>query len=172
MVFDPHAPDAIPPDATSSPVAPDDPVVNDARRDLLKALATGAGYVAVRLALPAAWSAPVIASMSLPAHAQTSEASCDASTQPATGGVVSVSVASRVVSVTMNTPAAAQTNRQAVYLCEINPAGQTNIVSTLVPSGNAVSAKRVEELTRAPGTYKYFVRWGVFTSETVSAEVK
>ena len=46
------------------------------RRRLLKAIAAGGGAVIAGRSLPETWSRPVVDSLALPAHAQTSPLSC------------------------------------------------------------------------------------------------
>lgn len=47
---------------------------NDSRRKLLKSLAAGSGAVVAGKSLPESWSKPVINSVMLPAHAETTDA--------------------------------------------------------------------------------------------------
>ncbi len=54
---------------------------NDSRRKLLKSIAAGSGAVVAGKSLPKSWSKPVISTVLLPAHAETSDATTYSQTQ-------------------------------------------------------------------------------------------
>ena len=140
-------------------------VLHDGRRQLLKAIGAGAGYVAVRLALPAAWSTPVVASLVLPAHAQASSGLACVAETPPTGSVqdntatITPTVTAGQVSLVIKPPAGLLSGRKPFVLCELT--GTTNsVASTVIPSADAaLSGQITQSFSRAKGTYKYQTRW-------------
>lgn len=142
------------------------PDVNDAgdlgRRELLKILTSTTGYVALRVALPAVWSAPVVMAMALPAHAAVS---CDNSGPPANHALdASMSLKATgsgdTVTVVVEPSAAMRTSHAQYtiverYECVENPAAyRVSVIATVVPATG--TGAFTQTLTRTTGkAYAY-----------------
>jgi hypothetical protein len=147
------------------------------RRELLKAMAGASGWAASRLLLPAAWSAPVLASMALPAHAQMSSPNSEppeppedepeaAGTGPNDAAIVAT-VEDSTVTLTVWPPAALISNRTQYQVYErlddtkASPVTKfVRVVGLMTPSADATLSGSVSfELSRAAGRYEYQLRW-------------
>lgn len=160
----------------------DDPTLPLGRRELLKALAGAGGFVATRILLPAMWTAPLIASMPLPAHADMSVASgcvildqtndgAATGTLDAAAGIVP-SLITGGLRLTITPPASLLANRtpyrvveEIIETCTSGNGTMNNktfyqTLATYNPSTSAaLSGTAVLDLTRTKGTYKFQLRW-------------
>ncbi len=100
---------------------------NERRRKLLKSIAAGSGVIVAGKSLPESWSRPIVDSVMLPAHAQTSLTSTHALFLPATEtginppGAINVSVQGNTASIAM--------------WFEFNPGSDLTIFQASVPIG-------------------------------------
>ena len=171
---------------SSAAPAPGDAPDAPGRRELLKAIASGGGLVAARVLLPAAWSAPIIAAMELPAHAGLSQPVCaGASDEPPGGSVLqsgdfvkaTIDGTTHVVEVTVPPSLVANRTPYQVYERETtsyplgtdekNVGGSTGnrkgtcVARLVVPSSAPdLSGKVSFKLeNRTSNTYEYQLRW-------------
>lgn len=125
---------------------------SEGRRELLKAIAAASGVIATRILLPIAWTAPIVTSMPLPAHAAMS--SC---------GPITGSVANGVVTLTLKPSASAIAGRKQIQVLEkqnilfATAPGQEQVVALLTPSSATdFSGSFTLELKRPDkGSYEY-----------------
>jgi hypothetical protein len=163
--------------------------ISEGRRELLKAVAAAGGVIATRVLLPVAWSAPIVASMSLPAHAaMSSPYSQDAKPEgdrdePGTGpdgAAIVGAVSGGKVTLTILPPSSVITGRtqfQVVEELALNQASppQTfvRVVALMTPSADSsLSGSFTVDLTRSNGTYRYQLRWAGGHTAWVSVNVK
>lgn len=133
------------------------PESNQSRRKLLKSIAAGSGAVIAGKSLPESWSKPVVDSVMLPVHAQTSPSPCTpclvAATYCAGGGNGSIEVAVAVdgtVSVTYNAfDSSPQTDNVdpcagGAFSVSDTSGNNTVTISGTIPCGNVASIDIVE----------------------------
>ncbi len=163
-------------DQVQTPEPEDEPIA-PGRRELLKAMAAGGSWVMARAILPAVWSAPVVAGMALPEHAQ---ASCRNTVQvdpPSSSASHSwtnavlvdhevVSTLHDTVKITVTVTAQDEliAERTQFQLYERSEAEDGTsyvcVVALITPSDDATfSRTRTITLERPGGTYAYQLRW-------------
>lgn len=157
------------------------------RRELLKAIAGAGGIVASRLLLPALWSAPILASMPLPAHASLSNPECTGAPfnalgteVPASAANLQAKISNTTITITFNLPSAVVAGRLPYQLYEQETAVQTLITGTCVVAlympGHRETTQTTKTVTRGQvyaktNTYKYQLRWsGGYTSWVTAIE--
>jgi hypothetical protein len=163
--------------------------ISEGRRELLKAVAAAGGVIATRVLLPVAWSTPIVASMSLPAHAAMSspisqdevpEGSSDtAGTGPDSAAIVPA-VSGGKVTLSIYPPAPVLSGRtQFQVVEELNvttsspPEKFIRVVALMTPSADqGLSGSFTVDLTRSNGTYRYQLRWSGGHTAWVSVNVK
>ena len=130
---------------------------NENRRKLLNSLAAGSGAVIAGKSLPESWSKPVVDSVMLPAHAQTSPSPCTpclvAATYCVGGGNGSIEVAVAVDGTVTVTYSAFSSGPQTdnvdpcaggAFSVSDTSGNNTVTISGTVPCGNVASIDIVE----------------------------
>lgn len=159
--------------------------ISEGRRELLKAVAAAGGVVATRVLLPVAWSTPIVASLSLPAHASMSNPNSEPLDPPASDKMVddvgiTVALAGTKVTLTVAPPKSVISARTQFQVYErfddtkaSPPAKFVRVVALMTPSADeAFSGSYTVELTREPADYEYQLRWPGFYTKWVPAKVK
>ncbi len=164
--------------------------VSEGRRELLKALAATSGIVATRVLLPVAWSTPIVASMSLPAHAAMSSSASQPANPPSgdkaeegsgpEGVAISAAVSGTKVTLTITPPATVISARTQFQVYErfddrkaSPPTPFVRVVALMTPSADkALSGSYSVELTREPADYEYQLRWTGGYTKWVAVKVK
>jgi hypothetical protein len=163
--------------------------ISEGRRELLKAVAAAGGVIATRVLLPVAWSTPIVASMSLPAHAAMSspisqdknpEGSKDEPGTGPDGAAIVSAVSSGKVTLTVLPPTSVISGRtqfQVVEELDVTtsspPEKFVRVVALMTPSADsALSGSFTVDLTRSNGTYRYQLRWSGGHTAWVSVNVK
>ena len=130
---------------------------NENRRKLLKSLAAGSGAVIAGKSLPESWSKPVVDSVMLPAHAQTSPSPCTpclvAATYCVGSGTGSIVVAVATNGTVTVSYSAFDTSPQTdnvdpcaggAFSVSDTSGNNTVTISGTIPCGNAASIDIVE----------------------------
>lgn len=164
--------------------------ISEGRRELLKAVAAAGGVVAARVLLPAAWSTPIVASMSLPAHAQMSNPNSQSTEPPegdeleqgsGTDGVaIRASASGSSVTLLITPPKSVVTERTQFQVYErfddskaSPPAKFVRVVALMTPSADmGFSGTYSLQLTREPADYEYQLRWTGGYTAWVALQVK
>lgn len=144
--------------------------VDDAKRRLLKAIATGSGVVVSRVVLPSLWVTPLVSAVALPAHAQVSCGMTDAANGVTTptasqplGGSLTITVNGNTLSVSVPRPSGILEYSLYEHAGAIAAGETTNVgwqlVSRFVPSNASASNVFTTTFTRAAGTYNYRLAW-------------
>lgn len=155
------------PNDTTPGGPPDDP--HEGRRALLKALAVSGGYAASRVLLPALWTTPAIASLALPAHAESSCAPVSNAPEQGSKPTATVDSTTKQITLTFTYPDSLKSARDQFSICEEKVGGTRELLAMGVPNTLPTA---VHQLTRTPGKYRFQFRWSTGQSPWVDVEVK
>ena len=116
---------------------------SEKRRKLLKSIAAGSGAIVAGKSLPDSWSKPVVDSVILPAHAQTSPAAPPAPPAPPVSGLTGIFITTEQITADSS---AGGTVDLAIAVC-------SDIVNTVATVTGVVGSVQVNETGIAvPGT--------------------